>query len=82
MEVVLRWAGFDPEETFPQAVSCKHSVSQQISCWSPAGISDRNPSAAVDRGRADQKIREDMVSPSPTSSFVYLECPSSSRLGR
>ena len=25
------------------------------------------------RSGADQKIREDMVSPSPTSSFVYLE---------
>jgi hypothetical protein len=23
--------------------------------------------------QSDQKIREDMVSPSPTSSFVYLE---------
>jgi hypothetical protein len=40
---------------------------------SPAGTSCRKPSAVVDRSGADQKIRENMVSPSPTSSFVYFE---------
>jgi hypothetical protein len=73
----------DPEETLAQAVSCKHSVSQQILLLelgrTSTGMQARpashagSLSAVVDRGGADQKIREDMVSPSPTSSFVYLE---------